>query len=77
MCPQEAATVSADRESDPPAATKIWENEHMPWKDPQYRSEPSCDRDEYPPGVSVITQRSGPRASWYSPEWSDGTLATE
>jgi hypothetical protein len=49
MCPQEAATVSADRDADPPEATKVWETEHKPWKDPQYRREPSCDRDEYPP----------------------------
>jgi hypothetical protein len=48
VCPQEAATFKNTRD-DPPLATKMWDTEHKQWKDKQYRTEKSCDMDEYPP----------------------------
>lgn len=56
VCPQDAATVVKPRKQ-APSATNTWSTEHKggysmglkEWKSPQYRKEPKCDMDEYPP----------------------------
>ncbi|CAI6228010.1 unnamed protein product [Periconia digitata] len=48
-CPQEAATKSRDRLH--AQATKVWKRQHKGknWQNKDYRDEPSCGADEYPP----------------------------